>query len=157
VELCRLWHFNFESVTVRKKYQFLNNALAAWRSGYRTLLRNKRPGFESRQGISFWQNVGILGLVCIVCVCWKREIKASPPKKRKKEYEIISQTFVAHICKSKLLANRFNGLLACWDFTFENETKKRFFSRNARPLLVSMFDCRDLQNSRRDVEVKLET
>jgi hypothetical protein len=30
-------------------------ALAAWRSGHRIRLRNKKTGFESRQGIRFFR------------------------------------------------------------------------------------------------------
>jgi hypothetical protein len=53
-------------------------ALAAWRSGHRIRLRNRRPGFESRQGVRFLGKtsefcyVCILDSICIVCVLkWK--------------------------------------------------------------------------------------
>jgi hypothetical protein len=47
-------------------------ALAAWRSGHRIRLRNRRPGFESRQGIRFlWENITMvlftIGLKLSVC------------------------------------------------------------------------------------------
>jgi hypothetical protein len=71
-------------------------ALAAWRSGHRTRLRNTRPGFESRQGVRFLgkhSNAVFCNLlayvICIACV-WKKEIKALAQNYKKENNDMYA-------------------------------------------------------------------
>jgi hypothetical protein len=61
---------NVSILFLDKLFQFLSkgirfNALAAWLSGQRIRLRDRRPGFESRQGIRFSGKTAIY----MPCLC----------------------------------------------------------------------------------------
>jgi hypothetical protein len=52
--------------------QLCLHALAGWRSGHRILLRNRRPGFESRQ-VTFkvHSNAAMYNRLCMHCLCFE--------------------------------------------------------------------------------------
>jgi hypothetical protein len=49
----RFLSYEIIALTTRSNIFCYENALAAWRSGHHSHLRNRGPGFESRQGIRF--------------------------------------------------------------------------------------------------------
>jgi hypothetical protein len=75
------------------RHNSYKQALVAWRSGHRICLRNRRPGFVSLKGISFFRKSYQCCCVCTIDFCntnalfvyWKekRNKKALSPKIKK--------------------------------------------------------------------------
>jgi hypothetical protein len=82
-------------------------ALTAWRSGHSISLQDRRPGFESFQGIRFLGKhsnaVGVFDLVCIVCVLKRRNKKGIGPPIFFKHVQ--NATYINYACQLTGLAN----------------------------------------------------